>query len=179
MSQPYHTKSDDAWSNDVLALLPADLDASAREYGAFTRVRAFADASQLLRGLLAYACSQPSLRAVAAWGVLVDVADIAPSSWLERLRSCGPWLQALVTQVLQQPRPRWLSQLVRGRVLLVDASCLRWQGGSGNDQRIHLAYDLLACQFAQVIATDGKGAEHLRHFAFQPYDLAIFDSGYS
>ena len=179
MSQPYHTKSDDAWSNDVLAHLPADLDASAREYGAFTRVRAFADASQLLRGLLAYACSQPSLRAVAAWGVLVDVADIAPSSWLERLRSSGPWLQALVTQVLQQPRPRWLSQLVRGRVLLVDASCLRWQGGSGNDQRIHLAYDLLASQFAQVVATDGKGAEHLRHFAFQPYDLAIFDGGYS
>lgn len=178
MSQVYDTKLDDAWLSDVLARLPADLEQTAREYGAFTRVRAFAKPSDLLRGLLAYACSLGSLRSLGAWGVLTDVADIAHTSWLERLRACAPWLQSLVAQQLAQPRPRWLDQRVRGRVLLIDATCLGWLGGTGNDQRLHLAYDLLHGQIAQLISTDGHAAEHVRQFTLLPGDLLILDGGY-
>lgn len=178
MSQLHHTKSDDAWVEDVLARLPADLASSAREYGAFSRVRAFADPSHLLRGLLAYACCLDSLRALAVWGVLTDVADITPASWLERLRQSANWLQALVAGQLALAKPRWLDQAVRGRILLIDATCLSWRGGTGNDIRLHLAYDLLSAQIAQVVATDRQGAEHVRHFSFAAGDLAVLDAGY-
>jgi len=179
-SQGQHTTSENVWASDVLARLPIDLDldALARHHGAFTRVRALPNAAALLRGLLAYAVAVTSFRGLGAWGVLSDVADIAPSSWFERLRNSGPFLQSVVTAVLDLPRPRYLSQLVRGRVLLVDATCLRFHGGTGNDARLHLAYDLLAGQFAQVVLSDGRGAEKVDHFAFKPHDLVVLDAGY-
>lgn len=179
-SQFQHTTSEDAWVRDVLARLPAevDLDALAREHGAWTRRRAFPSAADLLRGLLAYAVAVSSLRSLGAWGVLSNVADLAPASWLERLRASGSFLQSVVTALLHIPRPRYLSQLVGGRVLLVDATRLRLHGGTGNDARLHLAYDVLASQFAQVVLTDGRGAEKVQHYTFKPHDLLVLDAGY-
>ena len=44
----------DRWATDIVPQLPLDLEAQARQLGAFTRCRGLATASDLLRGLLAY-----------------------------------------------------------------------------------------------------------------------------
>ncbi|NJO84443.1 MAG: hypothetical protein HC828_17830 [Blastochloris sp.] len=148
-SHPYDTSRTDAWHQEIVPQLPPDRAAQATALGAYVRYRYFTNATDLLRGLLAYAATTSSLRDLGAWGVLQDVADLAPSSWLDRRRAAGPWLQWIVTTRLQIPRPRWVSQVVRGRVLLIDASCLDGHGGRGNEFRLHLAVDLLAGQLDQ------------------------------
>lgn len=179
MSSPlHHTSADAAWQQEVLPLLPPDLDRLAVTTGAYVRQRAFASAADVLRGLLAYVATSSSLRQLGAWAVLQEVADLAPSSWLERLRAADPWLQVLVSQMLQLPRPRWLSQAVRGRVLLVDATCISWPGCANAGCRLHLAVDLLAGQLDQAVLTDGAGAEHVQHFTIRPGDLLVLDGGY-
>jgi hypothetical protein len=180
-SHSHHTTSSpvlDAWTTDVLPRLPADLEAQAVALGALRRKRAFASAHDLLRGLLHYASARLSLRALGVWGVLLDVADVAPSSWLERLRAATAWLQWLVRFYLHQPRPRWLTQAVRGRVLLADATALRHLGGTGDDWRVHLCFDLLAGQFDQVVVSDHHSAEQVTHFGLHPGDLVVLDGGY-
>jgi hypothetical protein len=174
----HHTKSADPWQTDILPLLPPDLDHLAATTGAYLRHRAFSNAADLLRGLLAYALTASSLRHLGAWAVIQQLADLAPSAWLERLRAAGPFLQALVAYRLQHPRPRWLTQHLRGRLLLVDASAIRFAHGTGDDARLHVAYDLLAGQLDQLLLTDAHGAEHVRQFAIQPGDLLLLDAGY-
>ena len=164
MTSPVNHTMPDAWTTDVLSRLPADLEAQARTLGALVRHREFASAADLLRGLLFYAGERCSLRHLGIWGVLQGLADLAPSSWLERLRAAGPWLQHLLAHLLQTPPPRWLSQQVRGRVLLLDATRLRQLGGSGDDWRLHLADDLLAGRLAQLVLTDRQGTEQVAHF---------------
>jgi hypothetical protein len=180
-SQTHDTNHADhayAWTEMVVPLLPPDLDAQAHALGAYLRHRQFARASDLVRGLLAYAVSADSLRALGAWGMLQDVADLAPSSWLERLRAAGPWLQWLASTLLQIPRPRWLSQAVRGRVLVVDATCLGWHGGTGNEFRLHLALDLVAAQINHLVLTAASEREDVRQFTMRPGDLLLIDGGY-
>lgn len=178
-SHAHHTRPSDAWTNDIQSRLPADLDAQAYALGAFQRVRAFASPSDLLRGLLAYALDERSLFQLGIWGVLSGVADLAPSSWLERLRTATPWLRWLCGRLLAAPvRPRWLSQRVRGRLLLVDATTLGLAQGPADAYRLHLAYELLAGQLDQLVLSDRKQPESLTHFRFAPGDVIVADSGY-
>jgi hypothetical protein len=177
-SHLHHTKTDAAWESDILPRLPADLDAQAVALRALVRKRSFACAADLLRGLLAYVGTVGSLRELSCWGVTAGVAELAASSWLERLQAAGPWLQWIVSTVVQAPRPRWLSQSVQGRVLLVDATMLRWHGGTGDDLRLHLAFDLLAGRLDQLVLSDHHGAEHVQHFGLRAGDLYVLDGGY-
>jgi hypothetical protein len=184
-SHPHHTKSDesvqtdDAWIRDILPLLPPDLEEQAHILGAVIRQRSFDSAADLLRALLAYVTVTSSLRHLGCWAVIQDIADLAPSSWLERLRAASPWLQWIVSSFLTHPRPRWLPQAWAGRILLVDASRIALQGGTGDDLRLHLAYDLGASQFDQVVLTDQQGAEQVQHFTIRPGDLLVMDAGYA
>lgn len=96
----HHTSSDAAWQQEVLPLLPPDLDRLAATTGAYVRQRAFATAADVLRGRLAYVATSSSLRQLGAWAVLQEVTDLAPFSWIERLRAADRWPQVLVSQML-------------------------------------------------------------------------------
>lgn len=63
------------------------------------------------------------------------------------------------------------------RVLLVDATRLRQEGGCGDDWRVHTAYDLLHAALTQVTVTDARQGEHLGHFTLESGDLVIADAG--
>jgi len=65
-----------------------------------------------------------------------------------------------------------------GRIVLVDASTLRQPGGTGDDWRLHLAYDFTAGRLGQVRVTDRYGGESLAPFALQLGDIAVADNGY-
>jgi hypothetical protein len=64
------------------------------------------------------------------------------------------------------------------RVRLIDATRLRHPGGTGDDWRVHCAYDFTAGRLDEVVVTDQHSAERLAHFTLRPGDLAVADNGY-
>ena len=169
----------DSWSSEVLPRLPNELDPQARTLKAFQRARAFACPADLLRGLLVYVLSPFGFRWLGAWGVLSDVADLSPAAWHDALIRSSAWLLWLIGELLvANDRPVFITQRIRGRVWVVDASMLGQTGQSGDAWRLHLAFDLIAGCVGQVHLTDRHTGERLDHFALLPGDLVLLDAGY-
>ena len=163
---------------DLVDRLPVDLDQQAQTLGALVRHRAFKRASDLLRGLLAYVLCVGSFRQLGAWAVLIGLCNLSEAAWRKALRRAHPWLFWLLSEMMAGPSVSHPTLPKQGRVLLIDASRLREIGGSGDDWRVHLAYDLLAGRFAQVSVTDEHVAESLEHFHIRPGDIPVHDMGY-
>lgn len=156
-----------SWEPDIVAHLPADYAQLAVEKQAFQRTRQIQTPQDLLRGIFAYVLGPYSLRALSCWATLMEVAEMSDRAWGKRLRKAGPWLQCLLDQQLGAPSVTHLLPALppEVRVLLIDASSLKQPGGTGDDWRLHLAYDLLRAQMAEVRLTDQHGAEALAPFS--------------
>lgn len=157
----------------VLALLPDDLEQSARAHGAFLRARGVPDAKTLLRLLLAYASTSMSFRQTTAWAEAADIAHLTDVGLIKRMKGSRDWLLHVISQLLAKKRPR----IGTRRIRLVDATNVR--SPQGELWRLHLAYDAHEQAFLQAMVTDAHTAESLRWLEAEPDALTIADRGYA
>jgi hypothetical protein len=173
--------SEQVWQEEVLCRLPAQSEAQARALGAFVYQRAFACASDLLRGLLYYVLFAGSLRELGCFGVLGGIADISERAWSKRMSQACAWLWWLVRTLVQLPAPdRWDALPHRPqRIVIVDGSTVAEEGGPGDYWRLHLCYDLTEGQMHSVALTDRHGAESIEYADLHAGDCVLTDRGYT
>jgi hypothetical protein len=148
----------------------------ARESKALVRTKKIKTPEQLLRMVFLYCGLDKPLRAVAGtFTVLYE--PITDQSVAERLRACGPWVKALLRDMLP-PAP--VAALPEGRrFLVIDASTVQAPGATGTDHRLHLCMDLVSLEFVEVLVTDVHSGETLKPFALTPGDVVVADRGYA
>ncbi len=111
-----------------------------------------------------------------AWAVLIGLANLSHVAWQKRLRKARSFLLWLLIELLAVASPA--SAVAAQRIVLIDATRLKEPGGSGDDWRMHLGYDLVAGRLLDVKVSDQHTAEGFTLFALQPGDLVIADRGY-
>jgi len=170
----------DHWQQ-VRSHLPADFDveATARARGAFTRAREVKNAETLLRLALGYGACGMSLRETCAWAEAAGIASVSDPSLIERLSKAASWLgdivAALVAEQAKVPAGRWAGHRLRA----LDATSICQPGADRTTWRLHVGYDLATGQVDHVELTDGRGAESLRRFAYQPGEIVLGDRYYA
>jgi Transposase DDE domain len=157
----------------------AALNEGARETGAFLRARAFANAIDMLRMILAYCLGAGGLRSTAAWAASVGLVDIANTALLYRLRRSEKWLAWLVGQALCSAAPKAST----GRpIRIVDATNVVKAGAVAKRTnklwRIHSAFDLPAEHFGFFELTDARGGERLDRAPVVEGEIRLADRAY-
>lgn len=166
----------DTLFEELLQDLPPETAHMAREFKAFVRAKKVKTPAQLLRVVFLYCGLDKSLREVAGTftGLYEAITDQAVA---ERLRACGPWVQALLRRML--PLAQGDTLPAGHRFVVIDASSIQAPGATGTDHRLHIAMDLLSLQFLEVLVSDVHTGETLKHFTLGPGDVAVADRGYA
>ena len=166
----------DTLFEELLQDLPAESVQMARAFKAFVRAKKVKTPAQLLRVVFLYCGLDKPLREVA--GTFTALYEsITDQSVAERLRACGPWVQAMLRQMFPMAA---VEPLPSGRrFVVIDASSIQAPGATGTDHRLHIAMDLVSLQFLEVLVSDVHTGETLKHFTFAPGDVAVADRGYA
>jgi hypothetical protein len=168
------------WNQEVLPRLPKDLEEQAQILGAFVRIRHLRHATDLLRALLAYALCGLSFRGLGIWAVLTGIGSLSEKAWRKRLFKAEAWIKWVrCTLIATAQRPDWLPEGLKGTgIVLMDFSCIKVIGGTGDDVRLHLGYDLLAGCMDHVVVSDHHQAESIPEGLVHQNWIYVSDSGY-
>ena len=168
------------WTQEILPRLPEALEDQARVLGAFVRIRQLRSAADLLRALLVYALCGLSFRALGIWAVLTGIGCLSEKAWRKRLQQAETWISWLLSTLIgTAQRPGWLAEELTGTgIVLVDRSSLKVIGGTGDDVRLHLGYDLLAGRMDHVVVSDRHQAESIPAEVVHQNWIYVSDSGY-
>ena len=134
--------------------------------------------ADLLRVLLVYAACGFSFRQLGLWATLVGVGYLSERAWRKRVERAQEWIMWLLGALIgSQQSPDWLPKTA-GRVWLIDASRLKMPAGSGEDVKVHSAYNLGMGRLEDVKVSDRHSGEGLHHFVLRPGDVVVTDAGY-
>ena len=164
----------DTLFEELLQDLPAETVQMARAFKALVRAKKVKTPVQLLRVVFLYCGLDKPLREVA--GTFTALYEsITDQSVAERLRACGPWVQAMLRQMFPMAA---VEPLPSGRrFVVIDASSIQAPGATGTDHRLHIVMDLVSLQFLEVLISDVHTGETLKRFTFAPGDVAVADRG--
>ena len=160
---------------ELLQALPPDLAEQAREFHAFTRARVLKTPEQLLRVVLLYCGLDQSLRTTSATCAQLG-QPLTDNAVRERLLACGPWLTALLRQMLPVPPA---GQPPGRRLIIVDGSVVQAPGATTADYRLHLGWDWFSQSLAFLEITATQTGESLARFAWQAGDVALADRNFA
>jgi len=164
----------------ILSYLPEGWADAARQLGAFTRSRGFADPEAMLRTLLLHLAQGCSLRETAVRAKRAGLANVSDVAVLKRLRAAENWLHYLASALALPEMPAHLMQKRFGRFRLcaVDATAISEPGSTGTDWRLHYMLELPALACGHFELTDVHVGESLTRFPVQKGDLFLADGGY-
>src|SRR5262245_40998600 len=164
----------DTLFEELLQDLPAEAVQMARAFKAFVRAKKVKTPAQRLRMVFLYGGLDKPLREVA--GTFTALYEsITDQSVAERLRACGPWVQAMLRQMFPMAA---VEPLPSGRrFVVIDASSRQAPGAPGPDQRLHIAMDLVALQFLEVFVSEVHTGETRKPCTLAPGDVAVADRG--
>ena len=166
----------DTLFEELLQDLPSETVQMAREFKAFVRAKKVKTPTQLLRVVFLYCGLDKPLREVA--GTFTALYEsITDQSVAERLRACGPWVQAMLRRMLPMSAAATLPEGLR--FVVIDASSIQAPGAKGTDHRLHIAMDLMTLQFLEVLVSDVHTGETLKNFPLGTGDVAVADRGYA
>lgn len=158
--------------------MPEDLETVARLSKALVRGRKIKTAESLLRMVLAYAVCDWSLRMVAAWAVIQQIAAVSDVALLYRFCQCQQWLGQLLARLLQQQNA-YLRELAGVRLRLIDTTVISQPGSVGTDWRIHVSMDLGKMCLDGVEITDGHSKESIARFPARSSEIWVGDRGFA
>jgi hypothetical protein len=163
---------------ELVEMIPDDLDRSAKEYQALRRRRGIKSGADLLRLCLLYAIVL-SLRLTAIWGIGLQLCDISRQAIEKRVLNSTAWLRHLVAVLLDVVVPASTRLLgVIKRLVLRDGSTISRPGSPGTEFRLHLSWQPFALQPVELTMTDAHTGEGLADAGIQPGDLVLADRAY-
>jgi Transposase DDE domain len=166
----------DTLFEELLQDLPPATTHMAREFTAFVRAKKVKTPEQLLRVVFLYGSLDKPLREVA--GTFTALYEsMTDQAVAERLRACGPWVQAMLRRRLPMSTVETLPTGLR--FVGIDASSIPAPGATGTDYRLHIAMDLLSLQVIEVLVSDVHSGETLKHCPLASGDVAVTDRGYA
>ncbi len=169
------------WSSIIARLSAvADLDATAREFGAFQRARKVRDAEDLLRLAFLYGPAHLSLRSTAATAEEAGLASLSDKGVLGRLRKAGNWLDHLLQCLLRDRQGLSAAPAADGlKLSLVDGSVICAPGSEGTDWRLHARFDPGRGSFTDLVLSQGTVGERVDRTEIAAGQTTIQDRGYA
>jgi hypothetical protein len=175
----HHTILDEEWQL-LSSLLPEEWQEMSHVHGAIRRKRGVNEPDALLRLLFLHVATGLSLRQAVARATILGWPSMSDVALLKRLRSSGPWLQAMAAGMYASSRFRnTLPEVSCGRTIrAVDATTIEEPGATGTNWRVHYSISLpkVECDYYEI--TDAKGGERFKRFPISAGDLIVGDRGY-
>ena len=168
---------DGRWSSVVSRIAEVvDLEATARSFGAITRVRKIRNAEDLLRLAMIYGPGQHSLRSTAALASDGGVVSLSDKGVLGRLRKMSGWLEHLLARLLEDKLGVACGDALA--LSLVDSSVICGPGSTGSDWRLHARFDPGQGCFTDLVLTQGTVAERVDRTRIAAGQMIVQDRGY-
>jgi hypothetical protein len=164
----------------IRQVLPADLEALARQSGSFQRARKVGDALTLVRLLLMHA-SGLSLVQTALRAQEQGVGKLSAVALFKRLRRSAAFLQRLAVHLLEQLQQcaapvRWPGGY---RFRLIDATTVTEPGPKGRTWRVHYSLRLPALDCDHFELTDLHAGESFKRWQAAPNEVLLADRAYA
>jgi hypothetical protein len=166
----------------LLALLPADYEALAREHKQLETQYPDAKvhcADDLLRLVFVHAGADLPLRQTVATVAAAGGPNISPNVLHKKMRKAGVYLRALVERMTDWNEEAGPERWAGYEMVAVDATAFAGRTATGTDARAHVAIRLADLSIRSLYVTDGFGGESLKRFYFHAGQLVIGDRGYA